>query len=296
MTGVQLRIGTWNCFGMGQGLDAVMHLRAPFGHRFLDADVHAVCSSPDVLCVQEILSRDAQRFFDAVGGELFASRFRDDNRIRLFDGSVRGTGLGLGARRALKRTLLRSFAGRRLGWDRLARKGALYAELALDGERSIDIVTVHLQAGYDGHAAHVRAAQLVELRRMIDEMGSPERPFVVCGDFNIDGLEASRGSQEYRTLAAVLEGFTDLGAEQDLPTFHPHPEGNGLAHAFEPDAHDQRIDYIFLRPPVAGGDARCVAVERFLDRPLVTTTFGADKAGWASDHYGLCATIEIELG
>lgn len=293
---MQLRIGTWNCFGMGQGLDAVTHVRAPFGHRFLDADVHAVCSSPDVLCVQEILSREAQRFFDAVGGERFVSRFRDDNRIRFFDASARGSGLGVGARSPMKRTLLKNFSGRRLGWDRLARKGALYAEIALDETRSLDLVTVHLQAGYEEDAAHVRASQLVELRRLIDEMGSPERPFVVCGDFNIDGLAASREAPEYRTLSAVLEGFVDLGADADLPTYHPHPEGNALAHAFEPDARDQRIDYIFLRPPAKRGAAACTAVERFLDRPLVTTTFGENKAGWASDHYGLCATIELDFG
>lgn len=281
---------------MGQGLDAVMHLRAPFGHRLEDAHVLSVCSSPDVLCVQELLSREAQRFFDAVGGASFVSRFRDDNRVRILDGSVRGTGLGVGARSTLKRTLLRNFPGRRVGWDRLARKGALYAELALDETRSMDIVTVHLQAGYEEDTARVRAAQLVELRRFVDEMGSPHRPFVVCGDFNIDGLEASRGKAEYRNLATVLEGFVDLGADADLPTFHPHPEGNALAHAFEPDAHDQRIDYIFLRPPASSGSVACTAVERILDRPLADTTFGENKAGWASDHYGLCATLELDLG
>lgn len=291
--GAVLRIGTWNCFGMGQGLDAVMHLRAPFGHRFDDADVFTVCASPDVLCVQEILSRQAQRFFDALGAKHFAARFRDDNRIRLFDGSVRGTGLGLGARTALARTVLRNFGGRRLGWDRLARKGALYAELALEGGGSIDVVTAHLQAGYDEDAARVRAAQLVELRRLIDETGSPARPFVVCGDFNIDGLGASRGA-EYDTLRTALDGFVDLAEADDLPTYHPHPEGNGLAHAFEPDAHDQRIDYIFVRTP-ARGAVRCRKIARFLDRPLVSTMFG-EKAGWASDHYGLCADLEIEIG
>lgn len=293
--GVQLRIGTWNCFGMGQGLDAVMHLRAPFGHRLEDADVLSACAAPDVLCVQEILSRQAQRFFDSVGGDRFVARVRDDNRVRLFDGSVRGTGLGVGARAAMKRSLLRNFAGRRLGWDRLARKGALYAELALDDARSIDVVTVHLQAGYDEGAARVRSAQLAELRRLVDEIGSHERAFVVCGDFNIDGLAGARGG-EYQTLAAALGDFVDVGAEHDLPTYHPHPEGNALAHAFEPNARDQRIDYIFLRPPARGGAARCIHVERILDRPLVSTRFAGDRAGWASDHYGLCATIDLDLG
>lgn len=278
---------------MGQGLDAVTHLRAPFGHRLRDAAVLEECASSDVFCVQELLSREAQRFFDELGPDQFPSRFRDDNRIRL-DGSMRGSGLGIGARAPLTKTVLRSFGGERVGWDRLARKGALYAELALEGARPIDVLTVHLQAGYDTAAARVRAAQLVELRLLIDEVGSSERPFVVCGDFNIDGLEPSRGLPEYQALRAALEGFSDLGAASDMPTYHPHPEGNGLAHSFDPDAREQRIDYIFLREPSIPRSVQCKAVSRFFDRPLTATTFEGDKAGWASDHYGLCATLEIE--
>lgn len=293
---MELRISTWNCFGMGQGIDALMHLRAPFGHRFKDADVVSECCSPDVLCVQEILSREAQRFFDGLGPSHFVARVRDDNRVRFGDGSVRGTGLGVSARCALERPLIRSFPGERVGWDRLARKGAIYVELKLDDGPPIDLVTVHLQAGYDDAAARVRASQLGHLKNLIDEMGSRDRAFVVCGDFNIDGLEGARGLPEYAALTEALEGFVDLGAADDLPTFHPRPDGNGLAYAFEPDARDQRVDYIFLRPPTGAVRVHCTRLTRFFDRPLAATTFAGEKPAWASDHYGVTATLRIDRG
>ena len=75
---------SWNCFGMGQGvLDAITAMRAPVPERLLHGEVHDACAMPDVLCVQELLSRDAQAFFDRVGSEAFVARFRDHNRPSL---------------------------------------------------------------------------------------------------------------------------------------------------------------------------------------------------------------------
>ncbi len=67
---------------MGQGLGAVTARRAPFGARLRHDDVLTECASADVLCVQELFSRDAQLFFDGVGQGTFTARFRDDNRVR----------------------------------------------------------------------------------------------------------------------------------------------------------------------------------------------------------------------
>ncbi len=277
---------------MGQGLDAVTHMRAPFGDRFRCEEVIRACAATDVFCVQELLSREAQRFFDGLGAAHFLASIRDDNRPRFGDGSVRGSGLGIGARASFDRTLLRNFPGERVGWDRLARKGALYAQLVLDPNVRIDLVTAHLQAGYDERAGRVRAAQLAHLKAMIEEVGSPERPFVVCGDFNIDGLASSRGTPAYQMLRAALPGFEDLGAGEDLATFHPKPDGNGLAHAFEPNGADQRIDYIFFRPARRGDRLVVKSLQRILDAPLSTARLG-DCPGWASDHYGLTATFGL---
>lgn len=289
---MELRISTWNCFGMGQGLSAVTHLRAPFGSRFRCEEVIRGCADTDVFCVQELLSREAQRFFDALSASHFTAHVRDDNRVRL-DLSMRGSGLGIGARASLDKTVLRMFPGERVGWDRLARKGGLYVQLGVgEGKLPVDLLTVHLQAGYDARAAHVRAAQLAHVAALVEELGSPDRAFVLCGDFNIDGHAGAREGEPYRALRRALDGFEDLGAETDLTTFHPKPDGNGLAHAFEPDGEDQRIDYIFFRPARRDGGLVPQRLCRFLDAPLATTRFG-DRPGWASDHYGLTATFSV---
>lgn len=275
---------------MGQGLDAVTARRAPFGARLRHDDVIAECASADVLCVQELFSREAQTFFDGVGQGTFTARFRDDNRVRF--ATMRGTGLGVGARARIEKTVLDVFPGERVGWDRLARKGALYTQLVFAGNQVIDLVTAHLQAGADAGAIRVRAAQLAHLRAMVETVGSPARPMIVCGDLNIDGLAAARGEPEYTRLAVAFEGFEDLGAASDLPTFHPHPEKNALAHAFDPAGAPQRIDYVLWRGGT-NASVRPVGLTRFFDQPLARAAPAGGTSAWASDHYGLTAAFEI---
>lgn len=290
---LRFRIDTWNCFGMGQGLSAINAGRAPLSARFTHKGLLSRCLVPDVLCIQELLSRDAQRFFDGMGMSRFTSRFRDDNRVR-FTGrmTMRGSGLGIGARPALSGTRVRTFSAAAIGWDRLARKGALYTQLSFAEGISVDLVTVHLQAGYDARAEAVRAAQLADLKALVEQVGARERPFIVCGDFNIDGLAHRRGLAEYCSLRSALDGFVDLGADTDLPTFDPHPEGNPLAYAMEPDALAQRVDYIFCRPGSGPVRLCCTEFDRFFDAPLLHAAEQARESVWASDHYGLSATFE----
>lgn len=292
---MDFRIGTWNCFGMGQGMDAITANRAPAAPRFFDADVIAECASFDVICIQELLSRDAQQFFDRLGQNGLASTFRDDNRPHFRSATVRGTGLGIGSQQPLVNTQIKPFAPPRVGWDRLARKGTLYGQIVLDGVGPVDLLTAHLQAGYDPGAIAVRATQLVELRAVITSVGARERPFLVCGDFNIDGLADARQGLEYRRLAAALEGFEDLGAKDDLVTFDPHPDFNHLAHAFEPEGHRQRIDYIFYRAPEAGARGlECRAFARFFDNPLWRTPGHLEgHRAYASDHFGVTARFRF---
>lgn len=278
---------------MGQGLSAVSGLRAPYGTRLQDVAVLSECAATDVLCVQELLSREAQQFFDAVGRDRFTSRFRDDNRIRFgARPTMRGSGLGIGARSALTKTAMRSFPSSTVGWDRLARKGALYAQLSVSAAVTVDVITAHLQAGRDPGAAAVRTVQLAELEAFIASVGSPDRPFIVCGDFNICGLTQTREEAPYRNLTRALAGFVDLGAAADLPTYDPHPERNALAYAVDPRATVQRLDYIFLRPARDAGLLRCTGLEVIFDKPLAKPASNHGTAAWASDHYGLSATFE----
>jgi endonuclease/exonuclease/phosphatase family metal-dependent hydrolase len=274
---------------LGQGLVDAVASRAPVAARLLHTDVHDTCASTDVLCVQELLSDHAQHFFDRVGD--FVSRFRDHNRPTFWPTSFRGSGLGVASRRELLQPRVYSFCSPSVGWDRLARKGAIHTQVPLERGPVVDILSTHLQAGDSGDAARVRAGQLREVGALIKAFGSPERPFIVCGDFNIDGLKRARKSEEYLRLITTLDGFADLGAATDLPTFEPHPTTNALAHAFEPFGRRRRIDYVFFRPAVEPRHAlKHTAVVRLFDQPL--SEANPTSQSYASDHFGLCASFE----
>jgi endonuclease/exonuclease/phosphatase family metal-dependent hydrolase len=282
----ELSIATWNCFGMGQtALDAITASRAPHGARLRHHHVKRTLDRPHLVCVQELLSREAETFFDGLG----AARVRDPNGARLWPPvTMRGSGLGIAARVPFGSHTSEIFASPATGWDRLARKGTMHVRLLLDG-LEIDILNVHMQAGYDAQAIASRTRQIGELARRVEQLGSDRRLFLVCGDFNVCGLGGK--GELYTQLRRDLPGFEDLGAADDLPTFDPHPERNLLAHRHEPEAPCQRLDYIFLRvPPAANLQVDISGVSRILDRPLDSED--TDPL-YASDHFGLAATLRI---
>jgi endonuclease/exonuclease/phosphatase family metal-dependent hydrolase len=277
---------------MGQGAAAITAVRAPRAERFQHDHVLSTCGTADILCVQELLSRDAQQFFDRLPSMRFTSRFRDHNRPAFGPPmTMRGSGLGIGARSALSKTMMRRFTSATAGWDRLARKGALYTQLTLGPGVVIDLITVHLQAGPGPRTAAIRAAQLNDLSAFVEAVGSSDRPFIICGDFNIDGLAGARGGAEYQCLRRALKDFEDLGEAADLPTFDPHPLRNSLAHEFEPDGIPRRLDYVFYRPARGPNALRFKAFEIFFDEPLAPVQPNGAPM-WASDHYGVSATFE----
>jgi endonuclease/exonuclease/phosphatase family metal-dependent hydrolase len=277
-------------------LDALTGIRAPAPQRLRHDHVVNTCAAPEVFCVQELFSRDAQAFFDRVCSGPTAERafafVRDHNRLHLRSATVRGTGLGIRSLGALRHSRYHHFRASS-GWDRLARKGLLHARVALNDAIELDVVTVHLQAGDDRTADVVRQNQLTEVRRFVAEVSSPERACIVCGDFNIDGLASARASEGYRALSATLPGFVDLGARDDHATFDPTPHVNSLAFMFEPRGRRQRLDYIFLRlPHAAEYSIGCSGVSLFLHEPLTTVVLGSRGAEFASDHFGLVADFE----
>ena len=296
---MRFRVLTWNCFGMAQGgFDAVMGGRAPAGNRLSDPHVLAECAGADIVALQEILSGDAEQLFDRVKGA--NAGLRDHNRWDLRSRTARGTGLGLGVRGELGESELRPFDNPSVGWDRLARKGTLHGRVTLPGGLVLDVVTTHLQSGYDVAAEQVRTAQLAQVARLVERAGSPERPMLVVGDFNINGLRPHRQSAEYRRLRDALPGFDDTGADSDLVTFHPHPDVNPLAHLSDPGAEAQRIDYIFFRPARSPSRAlRCAGVDLTFTSPLEATReqhFAGVRSSraFASDHFGLGAWFEVD--
>jgi endonuclease/exonuclease/phosphatase family metal-dependent hydrolase len=286
-----LRIRTWNCFGMAQGtLHALFAQRATAGERLLHPEVARECSATDVFCTQEIMSADTERFFDGLS-ELVA-RHRDHNRFDWRTGTVRGTGLGIAMRASPSAVGVRHFARPASGWDRFARKGTMHARVPV-GDAAVDVVTVHLQAGWSPGDLAVRARQLASLPALVAELGADDRPFVIAGDLNIQGLAQERGA-EYAALMAALAGFEDLGAVDDLPTFDPHEDGNALAREYHPDAGPHRIDYVLVRAPKRGPRMRVRSLTRFFDRPLAPNGASNGAPMFASDHYGVAAELDIE--
>jgi len=282
-TVTELRVSTWNCFGMGQGaFDAVTAWRAPFRARLRHPEVAQAFEGAHVTCLQEILSRDAESFFDALPGQ----RVRDRNHVELSPVTLRGSGLGVVGRGHMRAPRLERFGGRQVGWDRFARKGTLHTRLEVDG-MEVDLMNVHLQAGYDAACTAVRGEQLDELGRRVAALIHEDRTFLVCGDFNVCGLDG--GKEEYSRLRAALPGFVDVGEQGNLPTFDPHEERNALAHATEPGGPQQRVDYIFVHGR-RGGFAKLHSVERILDRPLAERS---GSSAFASDHFGLSAHFEL---
>ena len=268
---------------MGQGaFDAVTMWRAPHRARLRHPDVSRAFEGAHVSCLQEILSRDAEAFFDGLPGR----GVRDPNHMELRPISMRGSGLGLTGQLPFGQVRTERFGGTQVGWDRLARKGTMHTRLEVGGVE-IDLMNVHLQAGYDEACVSVRKEQLVEVGRRVAQLGDMGRAFVVCGDFNVCGLAG--GCDEYARLRSALEGFDDLGAGEDLPTFDPHEERNALAHATEPGGPRQRVDYIFVRA-AQRGTVRVREVRRILDSPLAERS---GCAAFASDHFGLRAHLEF---
>jgi endonuclease/exonuclease/phosphatase family metal-dependent hydrolase len=263
-------VGTWNCFGQGQNaIDAIFGRRAPRGARLKHDGVIRECASADVLCVQELLSGEACDFFDRLKGHAFTSLVRDHNRAHFRTATMRGTGLGIGSRFSHEEHTFMRFSTRAAGWDRLARKGALHVRIAGAEKAGIDVFTVHLQAGTGASSIAIRARQLEELSRFIQERNGGERRIVVCGDFNIDGRAPVRDDKdgEYGKLRAALVGLEDLGARDDLPT-----------------CGAERLDYIFTRGFSTG------SIGRMLDRSL-----DSDRDDdFASDHFGLVAQLREE--
>ena len=270
---------TWNCFGAAQGLVSVLRGRgAAAAHRFEHPDLHEELTRVDILCAQELWLEDAVHAFHKPAH--LPNRLLAENRWTFLPLTIAGSGLGIASRFRVVASRFASFSRPHAGSERFARKGMAYARIALPSGSELDVVTTHMQSGYTDLAAAVRARHLGELRAFADEVGSDDRPLVVAGDLNVDGRLAVR-DLEYRTLEDVFSGVTDVFRDDDPITFHP--TGNGLAGKYEPDAADQRVDYVLIRD--RGRTLEVLERERFLDDVLPAR--GAHGAIHASDHYAL---------
>jgi sphingomyelin phosphodiesterase len=127
----------------------------------------------------------------------------------------------------------------RYGIDAYSRKGALLAEIRIDGE-AVQIIGTHLQnAGGDWR----RYSQCVELYdRLLLPAERPGVPQIVCGDFNIDRHRSSDGYQYMLQLLDATDGYNrgTQGYSYDRAI-------NDIT--AEPGSQRDLIDYVLLRQP-----------------------------------------------
>jgi endonuclease/exonuclease/phosphatase family metal-dependent hydrolase len=281
----EIRIQTWNCFGAAQSLRSVLAWRGVVdAHRLEHPTVKTAVHEADLVCMQEIFLGEAESFFDNLA---HPHKTRDANARTFWPPTLAGSGLGIASRWPFRAQHSRPFSRPHAKSERFARKGILHVRVSEsdDSPIAIDVLTTHMQSGYDGAARAVRERQLRELRRAIDDVGSPERAFLVCGDLNICGL-APRRSDEYAALRQALPEFVDLGAVDDAPTFHPDPLANELAHRFESLSPKQRVDYILFRPAATHGPRPAT-----YERALLSRLDGHGPPTFASDHFAVRVTL-----
>ncbi len=280
---------TWNCFGLPQGLLALLRAEGPpSAHRFRHATLGTTIEAAEIVCLQELWMAPALRLFERLP---HPHKLRDQSGMKLRPPTLVGSGLAIASRFPIVESSLALFSPPFSGADRLARKGMLHARLRVreTPRLELDLLDLHSQAQRGNEPAAVRAKQMAELAARIEAVGAPERPFFLCGDFNLNGL-AERRADEYDALVKLLPGFVDLGAAEDRPTFHP--QKNALAQRFFPNEPDQRLDYIFYRPAARGPRLVLGPLTVALDRPLDASEHG--PAVYASDHYALTVRVDAE--
>ena len=271
-------LATWNTFGAAQGvLSAFRGRGAAASHRFEHPELLSALEGLDVVCMQELWLAEAVDVFSRVPG--LHHRIVAENHATLWPLTIGGSGLGVASRYPIVTSEMRDFSRPHVGAERFARKGMAHARIRM-GSREIDVITTHMQAGYGDSARKVRRRHLNELRAFAEEHGSPERPLVVCGDLNIDGLGRVR-AREYTAILEAFADYTDIFEDHDLPTFHTVE--NTLARRFEPDSPAQRIDYVLVRS--TGQSLRVLHKDLMLQKAL--TVRDDHERVHASDHYGL---------
>jgi endonuclease/exonuclease/phosphatase family metal-dependent hydrolase len=149
-----------------------------------------------------------------------------------------------------------------------------------------------LNCEYERELQAVAAARFVEER-----IGESTRPVVMVGDFDADHDAASvrfwSGRQSLGNMSVCYrDAWESTHFEDSGHTFTPDNPlvKDEVVKGMRPfrDWPFRRIDYIFVRFGVHGGNALDIATcERIFDEPI--------NGVWASDHFGLVAGLEQRL-
>ncbi|MGH8013192.1 MAG: endonuclease/exonuclease/phosphatase family protein [Candidatus Binataceae bacterium] len=147
----------------------------------------------------------------------------------------------------------------------------------------LDVYVTHLtdRGERSDNGASIRCLQARELAAWINQRSGDEVTAVVAGDFNdLPESEAvmamsHAGFVDVYAVAGKPPGYTNDSYDLDLES----PRGS----------HNQRIDFIFARPPHGGG-LNVSEARLFIDEPHREPE---NKWLWPSDHIGVVATLRL---
>jgi endonuclease/exonuclease/phosphatase family metal-dependent hydrolase len=145
------------------------------------------------------------------------------------------------------------------GSDRLAKKGFVYARIALQGN-SVHVVATHLQAWEDHKAIDMRLKEAAHIRKFLRELPiPPDEPILIVGDLNVDSIHAPGDLEDISHVlhARLLDSSSaqapsidaaqnDLvgrdGAKPDKATGHCRPERLDHCLVVTADQHSSHVD------------------------------------------------------
>ncbi|MEZ4404703.1 MAG: endonuclease/exonuclease/phosphatase family protein [Kofleriaceae bacterium] len=291
MSPTRLRLVTLNLWGTEPPLDRRLAL----------ADRQLAALDPDVIALQEVKPHGG-----ATTAHALAAR-RGDHvlyapAIRWADGAFGpGTVGGEEGLAIVSRWPILARRALRLPYPRPTEARLLVSAQLATPAGPIWVHTTHLHYRLDDGEA--RAAQVLAVDDAIRQCGrgATDAPQLLCGDFNAtadsDEVQFLRG---LHTLAGRRTHFQDAWRRcHDEPGPGAGP-GQGITWSSD-NLHtrplrsldlDRRIDYVFVTTRKKDGrgtvaDCRVVLTERDGD--------GADSV-CASDHYGVCADVQISPG
>jgi endonuclease/exonuclease/phosphatase family metal-dependent hydrolase len=271
----EIKVVTLNVWGMPYLLGGRR------SERFAHIGTEIARLGAQVVCLQEMWDRATQAVLDK-------SRLRNQLGVEFMHGIPGGSGLCILTDLEVQEwELLESRATR--GFERLVRKGALYARLRQPDGRFLDVYNVHLVSSSALMTEHsvegVRDRQVSELQDWIEQRRKPGVSILVMGDLNI-----SDASPQYQRLQALGddtftlchgEGFRKSAATRGY-TFDPTRNPWANSWISSPQRIPERLDYILAQP--AAMQRLELASQTIWDVPSANGYF-------LSDHFGVTTTI-----
>ena len=141
----QIRIATWNCFGVPPSAEDFFAGTPFWPERFASQALIDVLSSHDIVCVQENLLEGVRARLEAIRAIAgFDALWFDPMGPDMEDGTFVGGGLAIFSRFPMDVRFVRLPRG--AGPDGFARKGFAVADVRLPSGRVVHVINTHLQA------------------------------------------------------------------------------------------------------------------------------------------------------